>query len=381
MTIYLDHNATTPAAPKVVQAVRRALETGWGNPSSAHAPGRAAGALVSAAREQVAALLDCEPGEIIFTSGGTESDNLALMGAARARRRAGRRIVVSAIEHPAVEAAASALQSEQFQVVRVQVKADGRVRAGDFIQALSPDTAVASLMHANNETGALQPVPEVAAAARERGIPFHTDAAQSVGKMPVSVHELGVDLLTLAGHKLYGPKGIGALYVRPGTPLEGLLKGAPQERGLRPGTENTPGIAGLGAACALAAAEMEERVNHARTLIARLLQALQDRLSHLQLNGPVDPSLRLPNTLNIHLPGLPAHRLAAEIRGVATSAGAACHSLQPEPSAVLMAMGMSRQRALASLRLSVGRSNSVAQMDEAASLIAEAASRLLERSI
>ncbi len=374
--IYLDHNATTPVAPEVARAVAAAVETVWGNPSSEHPPGRAARAALEQARGQVAGLLGCAPAEIVFTSGGTEANNLALLGAARVRRERGRRVVISAVEHPAVEAPAAALEREGFTVTRVPVGADGRVEAAAFMAALTPDTAVASLMHANNETGALQPVAQVAAAARRLGIPLHTDAAQSAGKIPVQVEALGVDLLTVAGHKLYAPKGVGALYVRAGTELAPVLFGAPQEGGRRPGTENLPGIAGLGVACSLAAAEITQRERHARELTARLWTALAAAVPGLELNGPADPDRRLPNTLNVSVPRVPAPELVAALPGVALSAGAACHSGATTPSAVLLAMGIDPQRAACAVRMSTGRDNTPGQMDAAAAAIGEAARRL-----
>jgi cysteine desulfurase len=370
--IYLDHNATTPVAEEVTEAVARALREQWGNPSSSHGPGRAALAAMENARRQVADLLGCGPDEILFTSGGTESDNIALLGVARGGRRKGR-VVISAVEHPAVEEAARVLEREGHALVRVPVGPNGVVDPSTFVEALDDDTAVASLMHANNETGALQPVAEVGRAARARGIPFHTDAAQSVGKLAVNVNELNVDLLTVASHKLYGPKGVGALYVRPGVEIAPLLHGAPQEGGRRPGTENTPGIVGLGAACALAARELTRRVEHARRLTGLLLARLQAALPGLELNGPADPAGRLPNTLNVSIPGTASHLLAASLAEVAVSSGAACHSGTPEPSAVLLAMGLDRERAGASVRISTGRGNTEAEMERAAEIIAAAA--------
>ncbi|MFQ5670321.1 MAG: cysteine desulfurase family protein [Acidobacteriota bacterium] len=371
--IYLDHNATTPVADQVIEAMRQALQNLWANPSSSHAAGRDVRRAIGKAREDVANLLGCLPSEIIFTSGGTESDNLALLGVARARRRVGRRVVISAVEHPAVEAACAVLAAEGFQITRVAVATDGRVSAEAFAEALTPETAVASLMHANNETGTLQPVREVSQAARARSIPLHSDAAQSVGKIPVDIGDLGVDLLTVAGHKLYGPKGVGALYVRSGVPIAPVLVGAPQENGLRPGTENTPGIVGLAAACRLAAREGEERVRHERSLAAHLLEKLVQAFPGLEINGPVDPGLRLPNTLNVSLPGVRADRLLAALEGLALSSGAACHAGNPAPSGVLMAMGLEKERALGALRLSVGRGNTHPEMDQAAARIGHAA--------
>jgi cysteine desulfurase len=272
--------------------------------------------------------------------------------------------------------ATAALEEAGYTAIRVPVGPDGVVDPSAFIDALDDDTAVASLMHANNETGALQPVAEVGRAARERGVPFHTDAAQSVGKLPVNVEELKVDLLTVASHKLYGPKGVGALYVRQGVELSPILHGAPQEGGRRPGTENTPGIVGLGAACALAARELPERVDHARRLTGRLLEKLRRTLPGLELNGPADPLARLPNTLNLSIPGVASHLLVDSLAGVALSSGAACHSGIPEPSAVLLAMGLTAERAGAALRISTGRQNTEAEMAEAADLIAAAARRI-----
>jgi len=374
--IYLDHNATTPPAPEVRAAMNEALASLWGNPSSTHAAGRAAREAVEEARDHVASLLGSRPGEVIFTSGGTESDNLAIMGVARARRPAGNRLVISAVEHPAVTAACSALAEEGFETVTVPVGPDGRVDPDAFIAALTPATAVASLMLANNETGALQPVARIAAAARARGIPFHCDAAQAVGKMPVTMADLGVDLLTLAGHKFYGPKGIGALIVREGTPLSPLLHGAPHEAGRRPGTENTPGIVGLGAAAALARREIHDRVTHAREVTDLLLSHLRGHFPGLVIHGPQDAAARLPNTVNVGLPGISAHKVVAAVTGVAISAGAACHAGTPEPSAVLMAMGVDAPTALCALRLCTGRGSTPAAMEEAATAIAAAASAI-----
>ena len=372
--IYLDHNATTPTAPEVCSAMQDALASLWGNPSSAHPAGHAARAAVDRARGQVADLVGAVPDEVIFTSGGTESDNLAIMGVARSRRESGHRLVISSVEHPAVDAACRALAAEGFETVRVPVTADGRVQTSEFCAALTPDTAVASLMLANNETGALQPVAEVAATARRLGIPFHCDAAQAVGKLPVNIHDLGVDLLTLAGHKFYGPKGVGALIVRAGIPLLPMLYGAPHEGGRRPGTENTPGIVGLGAAAALAVTEMDQRVPHARRMTGLLLSLLQKRFPALEIFGPEDADLRLPNTVNVGLPGIAAHRLVAQVKGVALAAGAACHATNPEPSAVLTAMGIPAERALTALRLCTGRSSTSAAMEQAAGAMAQAAS-------
>ena len=377
--IYLDHNSTAPAAPEVVEAVRRALADTWANPVSPHGAGRAARAVVEDARAELGALLGAPADTLLFTSGGTEADNLAVFGGARARAADGRHIVISNVEHPAVDEAVRGLEGLGFRATRVPVGPDGRVDAGMMVAAFAPDTVLVSLMLAQNETGALQPVREVAQAARKRGITVHTDAAQAVGKLPVDVEDLGVDLLTIAGHKMYGPKGVGALYVRSGTRLLPHLVGASHERGLRPGTENTPGIAGLGAAAALARHELGDRVRHARALTSRLLEAARAAMPDVRLNGPSDAGQRLPNTLNLAFPGVRSDRLMAEVPGLAISGGAACHSGSPEPSRVLLAMGVDAETARCAVRISVGRGNSETEMTMAAQLLTSAARRLLNR--
>lgn len=375
--IYLDHNATTAPAPEVVEAMTGALLELSGNPSSGHAAGRAAREAVETARLRVARLLGAEPGEILFTSGGTESDNLALIGAARARVEAGaaRHVITTEVEHPAVEQACRLLEEEGFRVDRIRVDTEGQVRVEDLASALRGDTALVSVMHANNETGALMPVDGIAAHCRRLGVPLHSDAAQSVGKVPVRVDELGVDLLTVAGHKFYGPKGVGALYRRRGTPLRSFLVGAGHEEGLRAGTENVPGIVGLGRACALAEGEIEGRVAHCRALRDRLEEKLRERVHDLVLLGPREA--RLPNTLYVSIPGADANALLGELsEEVAASAGAACHSGGTEASSVLTAMGIAPELSSCALRLSVGRVNDESQIDHAAERLASVASHL-----
>lgn len=369
--IYLDYNATTPPAPEVLDAVGAALRDLWGNPSSDHPYGHAAHAAIESARGEVAALLDASPGEIVFTSGGTESDNAALIGVAEAREQVGRHLVTSAIEHPAIEATCRYLESRGWSVTRVGVDADGRVDAGEVASAIRDDTALVSIMHSNNETGTLQPVAEIADIARARKVPFHTDAAQSVGKVPVSVEGLGVDLLTVAGHKLYGPKGVGALYIREGTPFCRVLHGADHERGRRAGTENAPLIVGLGAACRLARKEMTGRVSRAAALRDRLVGGLRGRFPGLVVHG--ERAERLPNTAFVALPGHPAAELMARLDGVATAAGAACHAGEAHVSYVLRAMGVADAVALATLRLTVGRPTTEDDVDEALRRIGRAA--------
>ncbi len=363
--IYLDHNATTPVAPEVFDALAPWLQTQFGNPSSSHAYGRRAAHAVSRAREQVATLIGAQPREIVFTGCATEANNLALMGVARAMGPSSRHLVISAIEHPAVAAPAAALRDEGWEVSVVPVDAHGRVSASAVEQALRPDTALVSIMHANNEVGTLQPVADIAAITRPRGILLHTDAAQSVGKQLVNVDALGVDLLTMAGHKFSAPKGVGALYVRTATPVRSILHGADQEQGLRPGTENVALIVAIGAASALASAELPALTDRLRALRDRLHARLADGVPGLQLNG--HPELRLPNTLHVSFPGVSGRGLLAEVADrVAASVGSACHSEHDAVSGVLAAMGIDAARASGAVRLSVGRTLQVADIDEAA---------------
>lgn len=368
--IYLDFNATTPPAPEVVRAMDEALREGWGNPSSSHPIGRRAREILDRARAEVASLLGAGVDEIAFTSGGTESDHAAILATTEGLRDRGRHVVISAIEHPAIEEACRALETRGGTVTRVGVGRDGRVDPDAVERAFRPDTVLVSVMHANNETGVIQPVEEVARRARRRGILVHTDAAQSVGKIPVSVDRLGVDLLTIAGHKLYAPKGIGALYVRRGTPIEPWIRGGGQERGLRGGTEPIPAIAGLGAACALALAEGERRTAHLEEMRDRLLRRLRDAFPSLVVHG--DGAPRLPNTLSAAIPGVRATTLLEALAGVAASAGAACHAGDDAPSRVLLAMGVSPDLARATLRFSTGRSTTPEEIDEAAQRIVAA---------
>lgn len=372
--IYLDFNATTPVAPEVREAILDSFDLAWANPSSEHLPGRLARRAVEEARGQVARLLGCDPEEIVFTSGGTESDNAAIVGVAEALAERGRHIVLSSVEHPAVEQPCRALERRGFEITRVGVDGRGVVDPAAVERAIRPDTILVSILHAQNETGALQPVEAIGRIARSRGIPFHTDAAQSVGKIPVNVEEIGCDLLTVAGHKLYAPKGVGALYVRRGTPFVPLLRGAPQERGRRPGTENVAGIVGLGAACALASAELPARKERMEILRDRLERALVREIGDLVVHA--SKAERLPNTLSVAIPGAPADAMLEAVEAVALSAGAACHSAGVEPSLVLLAMGVPVELARCTLRFSVGRTTTEEDVDEAAIRVAAAAERV-----
>ena len=371
MAVYLDHNATTPLDPQVVAAMRHALEALFGNPSSGHAYGEAAAGAVAAAREQVAGLLGCRPGEVTFTSGGTESNNLALIGAVAAARGGDGHLVTSVVEHPSVLEVCRHLERRWgCAVTYLAVDGEGRVDPDDVARALRPATVAVSIMHANNETGVLQPIAEIARVVRERGVLLHTDAAQSVGKVAARVDELGADLLTVAAHKLYGPKGVGALYVRDGVSLDPVLRGAGQEHGLRPGTENVAGIVGLGAACAAAAqAHAGGETARVAALRDRLWQAL--RADGWRRNG--HPTEVLPNTLNVSADGADGMELLARAPEVAASTGSACHTGRTEPSPVLAAMGVPESRALGAVRLSLGRSTTPADVDAAAAALVRAA--------
>lgn len=369
--IYLDYNATTPVDPAVVEAMLPYLSTHFGNPSSTHRYGQAAHQALDLARQQVAQLLGCAPGEVIFTGGGSESDNLAIRGIALARRASGNHIITQVTEHPAVLNICRALERlHDFRVTYLPVDEYGRVRPADVAAALGPQTILISIMHANNETGTLQPLAAIAEMAHRHGVLLHTDAAQSVGKVPTRVMELGVDLLTVAGHKLYAPKGIGALYVRQELQLEPVIYGGGQEGGRRAGTENIAHMVALGTACMLA----QEQLAESQPRIRRLRDQLQQRLNtflpgSVHLNG--HESERLPNTLNVSIDGVIGEEVLAATPEIASSTGSACHEGSTDPSAVLTAMGLCRERALGALRLTLGRWSSEEEVERAAILLAE----------
>lgn len=369
--IYLDHNATTPVAPEVFAAMAPWLREHFGNPSSSHAYGQRAARAVGEARAQVAGLIGSQPQEIVFTGCATEANNLALLGAARAAGPSRRHLVISSIEHPAVAAPAMALRDQGWQVTVVGVDETGRISVAEVEQALRSDTALVSVMHANNEVGTLQPIAEIAALTRIRGVLLHSDAAQSVGKLAVNVDALGVDLLTIAGHKFGAPKGIGALYVRTGTPIRSVLHGANQEQGLRPGTENVALIVALGAASALAAADLPGLSDRLRAQRDRLHKRLAAGVPALRLNGHSEH--RLPNTLHVSFPGVAGRALLANAADtVAASLGSACHSEHDTVSGVLAAMGFDAARARSAVRLSVGRTTSARDIDRAAAALVAA---------
>jgi len=373
--IYLDYNGTTPHAPEVISAMRPFLENAFGNPSSNHWYGIRPKRAVEQARRQVAALLGCAPAEVVFTSGGTESNNHAIRGAAANLSGRGRHIITSTVEHPAVLAVCRYLEAQGFSVTLVPVDSEGLVHPADVAAAIRPDTILISLMHANNEVGTVQPLAEVAALARPRGILVHTDAAQSLGKIPVDVAALGVDLLSLAGHKLYAPKGVGVLYIRRGVSLEKFCHGAGQENGLRAGTENVLEIVGLGQACEIAARDLDANQAHMQTLRDRLEARFFEMLGDIRRNG--HPVKRLPNTLSVSFKGLEANRILEEIGlEVAASAGAACHADTVALSHVLEAMALPLEWAKGTLRFSLGRMTTAAEIDRAAAVVIAAVVKL-----
>jgi cysteine desulfurase len=380
--IYLDYNATTPIARQVAEAMEPYLYEHFGNPSSSHPYGVKARQAVVRARAGVAALLGCQPAEVIFTSGGTESNNHAIKGVALAYRERGNHILTSVVEHPAVTEVCDWLQGQGFRITVLPVDEHGLVDPADLEQAITPDTVLVTVMHANNEVGTVQPVAGLAEIAHRHGALMHTDAAQSAGKIPVSVDTLGVDLLSIAGHKLYAPKGVGALYVRDGIRLARLMHGAGQEGGRRPGTENVLEIVGLGQACKVAHQDLEANMAHFQTMRDRLYQGLLRELGKeaVRLNG--HPEKRLPNTLNLSFKGVQANVLLAEIgEQVAASAGAACHADSVDISGVLRAMQVPVEWAKGTVRFSVGRGTTAEEVDRAARIVAQAVRRSQEKRV
>ncbi|MGH9356852.1 MAG: cysteine desulfurase family protein [Terriglobia bacterium] len=378
--IYLDHNATTPVDPEVFEAMRPYLTDQYGNASSIHGYGQMAKAAVEDARECVAQLLNAQPGEIFFTSGGTESDNTAIFGAVEAarERKAGAavHVITTSIEHHAVLHAAQAIEARGVRVTYVPVGIDGVIDAADVERAIAADTVLISVMHANNEIGTIQPVREIGRIARERGITFHSDAVQSVGKIPVDVRAIGLDLLSLSAHKIEGPKGVGALYVRKGTVLRPLMYGGHHERDRRPGTENVPGIAGLGKAAELAAERMSADAARIAPLRDRLEAEILRRLPRVKVNGSQSP--RLPNTSSLMFENVDGEGLVigCDLRGLACSTGAACSSGSLESSHVLTAIGLNRDQTRSTMRVSLGRTTTPEDVEAAIGVVVEVVERL-----
>ncbi len=351
--VYLDYNATTPIAPEVAEAMKPFLEEYFGNPSSSHSYGIKTKMAVENARKQVAELIHCDPWEIVFTSGGTESNNYAIKGIALANKHKGNHIITSSVEHPAVFEVCRYLEKNGFEVSYIPVDEFGIIELDALKNAIRPSTILISVMHANNEVGSIQPIREIAEIAKSHNIFLHTDVAQSLGKIPVDVKELAIDLLSIAGHKLYAPKGIGALYIRNGIHLEKLIHGADHEQNLRAGTENVLEIVGLGKACEIADLHLEENTAHYKETRDMLYHILKEALPGIKLNG--HPELRLPNTLSISFPKIEANTLVSRLENVAASAGAACHSESIDVSAVLEAMHVPPDYAMGTLRFSTGR--------------------------
>lgn len=363
--VYFDNNATTPLAPEVFELMRPYMLEDYGNASSIHWYGQRAKAGVEKAREQVARLLNARTSEIVFTSGGTESDNTAILGIVEASRAERKHVVTTAIEHPAVLSTTKLLERRGVSVTYVRVGSTGVIDPADVANALRPETILISVMHANNELGTIQPLEEIGRLARERDIYFHTDAVQSVGKIPVDAEKLGVDLLALSAHKLNGPKGVGALYVRKGTALRPLLHGGHHERDRRPGTENVAGIVGLGAAAEIAGSHLSEEHARLAALRDRLEAGILAQVPFVSSNG--DPAHRVPGTANLTFDYIEGEGfvIAMDLRGIACSTGSACSSGSLEPSHVLSAIGLKPEQARASIRFSLGRFNTDEDVDAA----------------
>jgi cysteine desulfurase len=380
--IYMDNHATTRVDPRVVEAMLPYFTTDFGNAASrTHSFGWRAEEAVTRGRTQVARAIGADPKEIIFTSGATESDNLALFGAVAASRGRRDHVVTGATEHPAVLDAVQALEARGVRVTRLPVDRHGRVDPDDLRRALTERTILVSLMLANNEVGTLHPMASLGAICKERGVLLHTDAAQAVGKVPIDVQAMGIDLLSVSAHKVYGPKGVGALYVRRKNPrvvLEPILHGGGHERGLRPGTLNVPGIVGLGAALEIARAEMPEESRRLRALRDRLQEGILRRVEEVQVNG--HPSERLPHNLNVSFAYVEGEALLMALGDVAVSSGSACTSEKKEPSHVLRAMGIGDDLAQTSIRFGLGRFNTEREVDEVIERVVEAVTRLREIS-
>ncbi len=363
LPIYLDYNATTPVAPEVADAMLPYLKDFFGNPSSSHIYGQQSKEAIDKAREQVAKLLNCHSKDLIFTSGGSESNNYALKGFAFANQDKGKHMITSSIEHPAILEVCKFLETQGFEVTYLPVDKTGRVSVKEVKSAIRTDTILISIMYANNEVGTLQPIEEISKIAKQYGIVLHSDCAQAVGKVSVDVEELGVDLLTIAGHKLYGPKGIGALYIRGEIKLQKLIHGADHEANRRAGTENVLEAVGLGKAAELASSGEEERVKYEKELILQLRTKLE-QLDEIQFNGNADFSL--PNTLSVSFKKLQANKILSRIKNVAASAGAACHTDSISISATLKAMKVPMEYAMGTIRFSVGRYTTKLEIEKAA---------------
>jgi len=368
--IYLDYNATTPIAQEVAEDMMPYITEDFGNPSSAHAIGARPRQALVHAREQISDLLGCSPDEIIFTGAGTESNNMVLKGAAWSLRDKGRHMITTKIEHPAIINTALFLMENGYEVTFLPVDGFGIVDPDEIKRAIRKDTILISVMYANNETGAIQPIREISAFSREQGVLFHTDAAQAVGKIPTAVDDLGVDLLTIAGHKLYAPKGVGALYMKKGISIEPLLHGGGQERGLRSGTENVILDVGLGKACELIQANLSQEILRIQSLRDRLYEHIASAVPEAVVHG--HPEQRLPNTLFISFPGMVGEEILHDIPELCASTGAACHDQSVSLSHVLAAMGVAPEIGMGTIRLTLGRPTTEDEVDRAAQLLVDA---------
>lgn len=375
--IYLDYNGTTPLDPEVVDAMKQFLEKDFGNPSSSHLYGIEPKRAVAGARKKVASLIGCAPQEVIFTSGGTESNNFAIFGTIGFDDLSGKKVITSCIEHPAVIEPLRYLESRGLSVYHVPVDLYGTVIFDMLESAIDDKTTLITVMHSNNEVGSIQPIEQISGVAKSRNVVFHTDASQSLGKVPIDVGSLGVDMLTIAGHKLYAPKGIGALYVREGVELKKLMYGAGQEMGKRPGTENVAGIVGLGKACEIAQRNLTQNSTRMRRLLEHLKVGLENKVRYLRFNG--HPEKGLPNTLNVSFKDIEANRLLEEVGlEVAASAGAACHSDHVMISHVLEAMKVPLDYAKGAIRFSLGRNTTVDEIDRTIEIVTSAVALLRE---
>ncbi|WP_366922572.1 cysteine desulfurase NifS [Metallumcola ferriviriculae] len=378
--VYLDHSATTPVHPEVVDVINKYLTDVWGNPSSIHSFGREAKKGLEEAREKVASLMGADPKEIIFTSGGTEADNMAIIGSAHANEKKGKHIITSQVEHHAVLDAFKHLEKNGFEVTYLPVDEEGLVSVAEVERAIREDTTFISIMHVNNEIGTIQPVEEIGAITREKGIIFHVDAVQSYGKIPVDVKQMNVDLLTASSHKIYGPKGAGCLYIRKGVKVPSFTLGGGQEKKRRPGTENMPGIVGFGKAAEIAARDYEGEMKRLSGLRDKLVTGIEERIPDIRING--HRTKRLPGNANISFRFIEGESLllSLDMKGIAASSGSACTSGSLDPSHVLLAIGLSHEIAHGSLRMTLGGSNTQEDIDYVLEVLPEIVERLRSMS-
>ena len=378
--IYMDYAATTPVDPRVLEAMIPYLREEFGNPSSIHSYGQESLEGVDGARQSVADLLGADPSEIVFTGSGTEADNMAIQGVCRALQNRGNHIITTSIEHHAVLRCCEFMASQGFEVTTVSVNKDGIVDPSDIGKSIKKGTILISVMHANNEIGTIQPISEIGKIARERGVLFHTDAVQSYGHIPIDVDAMSIDLLSLSAHKLYGPKGVGALYIREGTPIVSLIYGGEQEQGRRSSTHNVPGIVGLGEASRIAGQEMKQELKNITVLRDRFFRLIKENIPDVRLNG--HPTTRLPNNLNLSIEHVEGEALLMnlDLEGIAVSSGSACSAGSGKPSHVLMALGLSETLARGSLRLTLGRYTTGEEIEQAAAVLARIVQKLRDLS-